>query len=463
MNEKQNSIKPKRGSLVFLVIYILVVILFSFLALKGASAFGYRFLTFKEAINGGIEFKGGSGFNVHVSATENTDSNAEDADENETDEVDDTENTTQKEEIPATSTDFQKTIEIINNRLKLVNANINIMAVGESDIRVEAAKTVDIDTCRLLSTTALVEIKDIPEETEDEEAAKEAKVVLDSNDIKSCGATYDQQTGTYTLQLNFKDKVKLKTVTSEYLNKSLSFSIDNTQVSEISISSVSDNGVLSISEISNADTIGLITVMINEGHLPTTTEVGDVYSINASFGTDIGSKMIIAIACILAILAIILFLFYKISGIMTFISIASWGLIWTIVFINLGETLNTIILIGMIASFFVALITNVYVLNSIKRSCDDSKKFINLIDQTYSNTTKQIVFANTGIIILGVIIFLVGGASFEGLALSIMLGSACTLISIMIITRSLIKSSINAGIVKESNMFIGAKGGVKVE
>ena len=461
MNEKLNSIKPKRGSLIFLVIYILAVILLSLLALRGVSAFGYRFLTFKEAINGGIEFKGGSAFYVRVSSNiTSEDTNSDTTSVDEAQNTDGTDNTTEAvAETPLTPTDFKKTIDIISNRLKRVNANINIMAIGENDIRIEAGKTVDVDACRLLATVGLVEIKGMPEEGEEEEV----KVVLNSDDIKSCGALYDQQTRTYSMQLTFKDKAKLKAVTSEYLNKNLTLYIDNAEINETTITNISDNGMLTISELNNIGQIELITLLTNDGKLPTTTQIGNVFPMDASFGTDIGIRIIIAAACMLIILGIALFLLYKISGFMTFVSIASWGLIWAIVFINLGETLNIPVLIGLIVSFFMVVITSLYILDNIKKVCDDSKKFNHLIDQIYSTTSKQIVFANTGVIILGVILFLLGGASYEGLALSIMLGSACTLISIMIITRMLIKLSLNAGIIKGSNMFIGTKGGLKLE
>jgi|GEM_PF-4690374 len=466
MNEKLNSIRPNRGSLIFLAIYILVVILLSLLALRGASAFGYRFLTFKEAINGGIEFKGGSAFYVRVSSNINSgDTTSEDITSEdttlETTSVDETQSTTEAEKVPLTEFDFKKTIDIISNRLKRVDANINIMAIGENVIRIEAGKTVNIDTCRVLSTVGLVEIKGTPEAAEGEEV--EAKVILNSDDIKSCIALYNQEARTYSMQLTFKDKAKLKEVTSEYLSKELTFYIDDTEISKFTIQDISDNGILTISEMNNIGQIELIALMINDGKLQVATEVGSVFPIDASFGTDVGTRIIIATACIFVILAIALFFLYKISGLMAFVSIASWGLIWAIVFINLGETLNIAVLIGLIASLFMVIITSVYILGNIRKICDDSKKFDHLIDQVYSTTSKQIVFANTGVIILGVILFLVGGASYEGLALSIMLGSACTLISIMVITRMLMKLSLSAGIIKGSNMFIGAKGGMRLE
>ncbi len=458
MKEKLNSAKPNRGSLVFLIIYILLVILLSFLALKGATAFGYRFLTFREAIKGGIEFKGGSGFNVHVSGVK-PQTDTSDNSTNASDSTDTTQNTTQTVETKANSNDFNKAIDIISKRLKRINVNTNVMAVGDSDIRVETGNTVNVNTCRLLSTVGLIEFKDVPEDT----STTPAKVILNSDDIKSCGALYNQQSRSYTLQFTFKDKAKLKTVTTENLDKKLNILLDNNQIVETTISSVVDNGVLNVTEFTNINQIELLSIMINDGKLPVSTDISGVFSLNASFGANIGSKIIIATLCILALLAIVLFLLYRVSGIMTFISIASWGLIWSIVFINLGETLNIVVLIGMICSFFVAIITSLYILNNLKIICIDDKKIINFIDITYSNTSKQIIFANVGIIILGVIVFLLGGASFEGLALSIMLGSTCTLISIMIITRILLKLCVNSGIAKQSEMFIGAKGGMKLE
>lgn len=441
MKNKMNSTKPNRGSMVFLITYILIVILLSFLALRGATAFGYRFLTFKEAINAGLDFKGGTGFNVHVTATKTGD-------------------TTDANETPADKKDFDNAISIITKRLKSINANTSVMAIGNEDIRVEAAKNVRTDLCKFLSTVGFVEIKTVPEESTDTttEPKPEAKVVLTGDDVKSCGGLVNQEAQSYSLHLTFKDKAKLKTITEENLNKKLAFTLDGEEFVQTTVSSVIEDGIWNVSEVSNLNTIELLSIMLNDGKLPVSTSIGSDFPVKASLGENIGNKAAIAMAIILLVLGILLFVLYKTSGILTLVSIISWGLIWLIVFINLGETLNLAVLFGMIASFIVVVISSLFVLSNIKKFSNEDRSLISSIDHTYSLISKQIIFSNAGIIFIGVITFLIGTAPFEGFALSIMLGSACTLVSIMIITRLLFKSSINSGIANENNTFIGSKG-----
>ena len=463
MNEKMKSGKRNKGSLIFLIIFVLIFLIFSFFALKGATIYGYRFLTFKEAIYAGIEFKGGLGFNVHVSATVPPQDNSTTAPDNSTTDTtaatttDTTSvNTTQAIEIKANSNDFYKTVDIINSRLKKYSSNINVMAVGDSDIRIEAGKTVDVNTCRLFSTVGLVEFKDVPADA----TTTPAKVVLNSDDIKSCGALYNRQSRTYTLQFLFKDKAKLKSVTTEYLNKSLNLLLDNNQVIETTINAISDNGILNVSEFTNVNQINLLSVIVNDGKLPASTAYSGVFPIYSPFGADIGMKIIVATSIILLLVLIILLVLFKASGIMTFMSIAAWGWIWLLIFITLGETFNLPVMIGAISSFFALLITSIYILNNLKKACVDDSKIINSIDHTYSSTSKQIIFANVGLIFVGIIVFLVGGASYDGISLAIMLGSACTLLCVMVLTRLLFKSVVNSGLAKDCKTFIGTKGGM---
>lgn len=423
----------KKNSILKILVIIVAVILISLISfvgiykqkhgvmenilpdyLLGKDISGYRMVTLKvdettdeEADESTKEENATSDENNEDTNTANTEENTNSVAENENNTVDEnTENNSEQAEKEdsneniLTKDNFEKSKEIIQDRMKYAN-------IGEYNIRVsEEDGTITLELPENTRTDEVLQYLTLKGDfTIIDSDTKE--VLLSKNDLKDATIMYyPESTGTTVyLSINFNSEgtKKLEDITKKYIEttdengestkKTITMQLDGQELLTTYFGETISNGQLQISignstndatelndYINNASYMAMV---LNNDMMPLTYTLDINQYVSAYINQDVLQIIIIIVAVIMAILIIYLLIKYKASGL--FASIAFIGYLALLMLIIKGT--NIYITLGSMAAIAVSLIIQFIAMNSILKANKEKKN----INETILNTTIMLI------------------------------------------------------------------------
>lgn len=382
--------------------------------LLGKDISGYRMVTLKvdettdeEADESTKEENATSDENNEDTNTANTEENTNSVAENENNTVDEnTENDSEQAEKEdsneniLTKDNFEKSKEIIQDRMKYAN-------IGEYNIRVsEEDGTITLELPENTRTDEVLQYLTLKGDfTIIDSDTKE--VLLSKNDLKDATIMYyPESTGTTVyLSINFNSEgtKKLEDITKKYIEttdengestkKTITMQLDGQELLTTYFGETISNGQLQISignstkdatelndYINNASYMAMV---LNNDMMPLTYTLDINQYVSAYINQDVLQILIIIVAVIMAILIIYLLIKYKASGL--FASIAFIGYLALLMLIIKGT--NIYITLGSMAAIAVSLIIQFIAMNSVLKANKEKKN----INETILNTTIMLI------------------------------------------------------------------------
>lgn len=382
--------------------------------LLGKDISGYRMVTLKvdettdeEADESTKEENATSDENNKDTNTANTEENTNSVAENENNTVDEnTENNSEQAEKEdsneniLTKDNFEKSKEIIQDRMKYAN-------IGEYNIRVsEEDGTITLELPENTRTDEVLQYLTLKGDfTIIDSDTKE--VLLSKNDLKDATIMYyPESTGTTVyLSINFNSEgtKKLEDITKKYIEttdengestkKTITMQLDGQELLTTYFGETISNGQLQISignstkdatelndYINNASYMAMV---LNNDMMPLTYTLDINQYVSAYINQDVLQILIIIVAVIMAILIIYLLIKYKASGL--FASIAFIGYLALLMLIIKGT--NIYITLGSMAAIAVSLIIQFIAMNSVLKANKEKKN----INETILNTTIMLI------------------------------------------------------------------------
>lgn len=387
--------------------------------LLGKDISGYRMVTLKvdettdeEADESTKEENATSDENNEDTNTANTEENTNSVAENENNTVDEntantnTENNSEQAEKEdsneniLTKDNFEKSKEIIQDRMKYAN-------IGEYNIRVsEEDGTITLELPENTRTDEVLQYLTLKGDfTIIDSDTKE--VLLSKNDLKDATIMYyPESTGTTVyLSINFNSEgtKKLEDITKKYIEttdengestkKTITMQLDGQELLTTYFGETISNGQLQISignstkdatelndYINNASYMAMV---LNNDMMPLTYTLDINQYVSAYINQDVLQILIIIVAVIMAILIIYLLIKYKASGL--FASIAFIGYLALLMLIIKGT--NIYITLGSMAAIAVSLIIQFIAMNSVLKANKEKKN----INETILNTTIMLI------------------------------------------------------------------------
>ena len=387
--------------------------------LLGKDISGYRMVTLKvdettdeEADESTKEENATSDENNEDTNTANTEENTNSVAENENNTVDEntantnTENNSEQAEKEdsneniLTKDNFEKSKEIIQDRMKYAN-------IGEYNIRVsEEDGTITLELPENTRTDEVLQYLTLKGDfTIIDSDTKE--VLLSKNDLKDATIMYyPESTGTTVyLSINFNSEgtKKLEDITKKYIEttdengestkKTITMQLDGQELLTTYFGETISNGQLQISignstkdatelndYINNASYMAMV---LNNDMMPLTYTLDINQYVSAYINQDVLQILIIIVVVIIAILIIYLLIKYKASGL--FASIAFIGYLALLMLIIKGT--NIYITLGSMAAIAVSLIIQFIAMNSVLKANKEKKN----INETILNTTIMLI------------------------------------------------------------------------
>lgn len=330
-----------------------------------------------------------------------------------------------KEEVSVNSEDilttenYEKTKNVIENRLKSLNISEYLIRLNESDgtITVQIPEDDMTDTAiQFLYTKGVFTIED-----------EDGNVLLDNSNLESVQVGYSNSSSTTAtgttvyLNFNFKDDSieKLKEISNTYVesedeegndtSKKVSINIDDSPLIETSFSEELANGVLSLTMGTSTDNETLnsylqqasnIAILLNDGTIPIEYTVDQNRYIKSDLSMD--NLLIPAIVVGAVILVALLFLIikYKKLGLLSAISYIGYIALFMILirYANVVLTIEGIFGIGI--AIVINYIVLVYILNNLRKI----EKNIVEYKKEYNNSILSVILVLVPSIIIGIVL-----------------------------------------------------------
>jgi len=345
-----------------------------------------------------------------------------------------------------------------------------IIIEGNNKIRVKLAGVTNEDEARKqLATVATLSFRD----TED-------NLLMSSDVLTSGGARVTEDaSGRPAVLLGVKDKDKFYAVTNrvkDYKENMLVIWLDfdqetnNFQV-EKNNCGTSGSNCLSAATVSQGfasdviiqgnfttEEVNNLVDLINSGSLPSKLTEISSKTVGASFGDETLQKTLIAgiigVLCIIAILILI----YHFAGVITSISMIMYTLLVFFIFWLIGGVLTLPGIAALVLGIGMAVDANVITYSRIKEELYKGKSLQTALKMGSKESFSSIFDSNVTTLLVAIIMFIFGESSVKGFATMLIITIFTTIITMIFITRLILKLLVNTGYFDDkTNFFLNVK------
>ena len=332
-----------------------------------------------------------------------------------------------------------------------------IVLEGNDKIRVKLAGVTNQEDARAkLSTVANLTFRD-----------SNNKLLMTSDVLKAGGAKVGQdQSGKPAVALSIRDKDTFYKVTNKVKDMSDNVIViwldyddsKDSYSSEASSCGTSDSHCLSAARVSQAfasdviiqgdfteEEVQNLVDLINSGSLPTKLTELSSKTVGASFGDATLQKTLMAGIIGIALIIFLLLVLYHFCGILSAISIILYTFFVFATFWLVGGVLTLPGIAALILGIGMAIDANVLLYERVKEELKKGKSLPLAFKMGSKSSFKTIVDSNLTTLLVAIIMFIFGESSVKGFATMLIINIAVTMVTMVAITRTLMKNFINTG------------------
>lgn len=280
--------------------------------------------------------------------------------------------------------------------------------------------------------------------------------VLEGSDIASAQAGQNPQTLEYVVsfELTPSGTEKFAAATEEFLNQTISITIDGETISAPKVNSVIANGKGEITGSFTAESAQNLAMQIESGALPLDLQEIEVRSISATLGAGALQNSILAGLIGLAILFLFILIYYRLPGL-----VACMALVVYVCFVLLllgsvpGVQLTLPGIAGIILGIGMAVDANVIIFERFKEEFRTGKTLRTSFNGGFQKAFVTILDSNITTLICAIVLAAFGTGTLKSFAYTLIISIIVSMISALVITRGILKMFINLNI-KNPNVFM---------
>ncbi len=396
-------------------------------------------LTYSKKLNYGLDLKGGFEVLYQVSSLDGS---------------------------KVSDSDIKATYKSIGKRIDTLGVSEPEIVIEGDKIRVKLPGVQDESTAReRLTTPAVLTFRN----TSNEE-------LMTASVLSTPGASldYDKKTGKPVVALSIKDKDTFYRVTksiSESTDKLITIWLDYTEEDSYETAKCGESGSKCISSATvkegfssnvviegnfSEEEASTLVDLINSGSLPTKLTEISTKTVDASYGSN--TLLLIAKAGIITfiIISLIMIYFYRISGLISVVSLALYISLVFLFYTLIDGVLTLTGIAALILGIGMAVDSSIITLEKIKEEISNGKNLHQAYIEGNKRSLVSLIDANLTTFIAALVLFILGESSVKGFATMLMLTIIVTIISMVIINRFVMSYYINTGkFDNKINMFIG--------
>ena len=270
------------------------------------------------------------------------------------------------------------------------------------------------------------------------------QVLVDASSIASSYVGYDNDNG-YVVVLRFTSEgiSRFYNATSTVLGSSdtkLYIYLGDTLVSSPTVNETINSATAQITGFDSYDAADAVASVIESGRLPINYEVSEARSISARLGQNAISYSLIAGAIGLAIIFILMIVFYRGMGVAADIALYLYVLIYVLVLAIVPNVQLTLAgIAGIILSIGMAVDANIVIFERIKQEYALGKTFETSVKSGFSRAVITVIDSNVTTILSAIVLWILTPGSIKGFAITLLIGIVLSMITSIFVTRWLIR------------------------
>lgn len=280
--------------------------------------------------------------------------------------------------------------------------------------------------------------------------------VLEGSDIANAQAGQNPQTLEYmvSFELTQAGAEKFAAATEEFLNQTISITMDGETISAPKVNSVIADGKGQITGNFTMESARDLAMQIESGALPLDLQEIEVRSISATLGAGALQNSIIAGLIGLIILFAFILVYYRLPGL-----VACMALIAYVCFVLLllgsvpGVQLTLPGIAGIILGIGMAVDANVIIFERFKEEFRSGKTLRTSFNGGFKKAFVTILDSNITTLICAIVLAVFGTGTLKSFAYTLIISIVVSMISALAITRGILKMFINLNI-KNPNVFM---------
>ncbi len=351
----------------------------------------------------------------------------------------------------ATGSDLSKLMDqtksVLENRVNAMGISEATVSVeGNNKVRVEMPGVDDADTA----------IKQIGKTAQLRFLLADGTQIMNGNDIKDASFSTDSNNGGYKITMDFTsagsqkfakatEKTSQGAVTATLKNsdgsafdaQSIIIMLDNKVISAPTAKSVINSRSCEITRQGgfSKEEASQTSSLIRGGALPASlTEVNSSVE-TATIGANALVKSVKAGIIGLAIVFLIMLVAYGLLGFIADLALSLYVLIVLVAMASLGAVLTLPGIAGIILSIGMAVDSNVIIFTRIREEISKGKSIRASVDTGFKSALSTVVDSQTTTLIASIVLYLIGTTAVKGFALTLMLGTICSIFTAVIITQ----------------------------
>lgn len=412
--------KTKARSNIIFIVTVVLIALFSFIGAKGVVIGGYRVKSFEQLITKGLDLQGGVSVLLEI--------------------ID-------KEVKPE---ELERTKELLNLRVNKIGVSETVVTTeGNRRIRIDIPGMYDSQgIVDALSKTGKLTFKD-----------PEGKEVLTGSDITKAATQFNEYNQPVIgLEMSEEGRKKFADATTKFVGQKISIFMDEDLLTDPVVEGPITQGKAVITGNRSVEEAKRIAGIINAGALPLEVKAASVRTVGPQLGANAFPNAVKAGMIGILVVFIFMIAYYRLPGLLADIALTLYIILVLLAFAYIGVTLTLPGIAGFLLTIGMAVDANVLIFERIKEELRTGKSIRSSVDSGFDRALSSILDSNITTIIAGVVLYFLGSGAVKGFALTLIIGIVLSMFTAIIVTKFLVHTALNMGIMSKPELF-GVKRG----
>jgi preprotein translocase subunit SecD len=333
-----------------------------------------------------------------------------------------------------------RSIQVFTRRLNAVGTSeILIAPAGLDRIIVEIPEMTDLEKAKeLVKKAGRLEFK----EKRLVDGAVEWRTRMDGRYIAKASVGRGMGEGAWTVdfQLTNRGARVFGDLTSELVNQPLGIFFDNSMISEPVVREAITGGSGQISGGFSLEEANELANILNAGALPVDVEILEAYTISPTLGEDSLRRSQIASLMGIGIVILYMLFYYRIPGLVASMALVVYS-IWVLgcmVIPGLEFVLTLPGIAGFVLSIGMAVDANVLQFERVKEELWNGRTVRAALDHGFHRAFSSILDGHVTTFLGALVLFWFGASSVKGFGITLMLGTAMSMVTAVWVTRQLL-------------------------
>jgi preprotein translocase subunit SecD len=273
------------------------------------------------------------------------------------------------------------------------------------------------------------------------------KSIISGDQIKNASSGFDQQSGAYVVDVEFKDKAATtwSDFTAANIGTQTAFTLDSQVVSAPQIREAIPGGRTQISGGNppfTVDTSKQLANVLKYGSLPLSFESSEAETVSATLGLTSLRAGLIAGTIGLALVLVYSLFYYRVLGLLTALSLVASGAMVFGILVLLGRYINYTLDLAGIAGLIIGIGTTadsfVVFFERIKDEIREGRSFRSAVPRGWARARKTILSGNAVSFLAAAVLYVLAVGQVKGFAFTLGLTTVLDVVVVFLVTWPLV-------------------------